>query len=395
MDEQYRSIVNSALSIEEEIISWRRDFHKHPELGFEEKRTSSIVSDALYLMGFEVSDGIGGTGVVARIRGDEAGPVRGLRADMDALPMKEETGLPYASIYDGIMHACCHDGHVAMLLGVAKLLAERKGELKGEVVLIFQPGEEGFAGAKKMLEEGLLEKFPMDFLFGHHIMPVILPHKSITTRKNVFTANSDRFYMEIKGKGGHASIPHLVKDPLPGLGQMIGAINTLVSRNIDPFEEAVISIGQVHAGSTENIIPDSALISGSVRTFTDEVQQRIFRRLGEISEGIGKTNGLDISYEYKFNYPSLINDPDLTEQVLDLGRGFCEEVIEKENPFTGSEDFSFFSREIPSCFIMLGAHGTEGVHHPKMTFDESVLAWGAAWQSYLAIRSGEDDFQKS
>lgn len=389
MNTEALSFLQSALSIEDKIISWRRDFHKHPELAFEEIRTSSIVAEVLDLLGYEVSTGIGVTGVVGRIKGDKPGPARGMRADMDALPMKEETGLPYSSISGGVMHACCHDGHVAMLLGVAELIAERKKDLEGEVILVFQPAEEGFAGAKKMIDEGLLEKYPMDFIFGHHLMPVLLPHKSITTRKNAFTANSDRFYIEIQGKGGHASIPHLVKDPIPALGQMIGAINTLVSRNIDPFEEAVVSIGQVHAGSGENIIPGSASLSGSVRTFTDPVQRLIQRRLEEICHGTADSYGLDTSFEYKCNYRSVINHPLLTQKVLEMGPEFWEVVIEKENPFMGSEDFSFFSREIPSCFIMLGVNGENGVHHPAMIFDESILAWGTAWQTYLAIKSAD------
>ncbi|MBN1334063.1 MAG: amidohydrolase [Synergistales bacterium] len=393
MNEKSRAFLQRALSKEEKIISWRRDFHKHPELGFEENRTSSIIAEALEQMGYEVSGGIGITGVVATLTGEREGPSRALRADMDALPMKEETGLPYASVHHGIMHACCHDGHMAMLLGAAEIIAECRQDLRGKIALVFQPGEEGFAGAKKMLEEGFLEKYPLDFMFGHHIMPVILPHKSLTTRKNAFTANSDRFYIDIQGRGGHASIPHLVKDPIPALGQMIGAINSLVSRNIDPFEEVVVSIGQVHAGSSENIIPDSALVTGSVRTFTDLSQELVHKRLEEICEGIGQAYGLGTSFEYRYNYRSVMNDPDLTGQLIELGLEFCDDVIEREHPFTGSEDFSFFSREIPSCFVMIGAEGTEGVHNPKMTFDESILSWGAAWQAYLAIRSGDEWFK--
>lgn len=388
MNSETRSFLESALSIEDRIISWRRDIHKHPELGFQEERTSSIVAEVLDQLGYEVQTGFGITGVAARIRGDREGPSRGLRADMDALPTQEETGLPYSSVNDGIMHACCHDGHVAMLLGAAEIIMERKNELNGEVVLIFQPGEEGFAGARRMMEDGLFRDFPIDFLFGHHIMPVILPHMSITTRKNVFTANSDRFYIGIKGKGGHASVPHLVRDPIPALGQLIGAVNTLVSRNFDPFEEVVVSIGQVHAGSTENVIPDAASLSGSVRTFTDHAQQLVHKRLGDICRGIGESYDLQISLKYSYNYKSVINDPDVTEKLLELGKTFTEKVIEKETPFMGSEDFSFFSGEVPSCFVMLGVNGTKGVHNPGMTFDESILPWGAAWQAYLALKSG-------
>ncbi len=387
MDAEAKWFLEKGLSLSGKIIDLRREFHRYPELAFQEKRTASRVAEVLDDLGLEVHSGIGGTGVVARLRGDLKGPVRGLRSDMDALPIQEETHLPYASLHDGIMHACAHDGHMAMLLGAAAILKERKEHLMGDVIFIFQPAEEGFGGAKKMIQEGLLKRFPMDFLFGHHLMPLLFPSKSVVLRKGIFTANSDRFFMEIQGMGGHASMPNLLKDPLPALGQMIGGINTIISRHMDPFEHAVISIGKVHAGTSENIIPHRASLSGSVRTFRKEDQEMIRARLEDLCKGLGQTHGVEISCDYQYNYPSLLNNPDVTEKALALGEAFSAKVIEKENPFMGSEDFAFYSRELPSCFIMLGAEGTAGLHHPAMTFDEAVLPWGASWQAYLAFHS--------
>jgi amidohydrolase len=385
------TFTTAAESIRDRIIGWRRDFHAHPELAYQEKRTAGMVAEALGSMGYDVETGIGVTGVVATLKGSSPGPRRGLRADMDALPIVEETGLPFRSQNEGVMHACCHDGHVAMLLGAAGIISEQKEFLKGEIVLIFQPAEEGYAGAQKMIDDGLFKKYPVDFLFGHHIMPVILPHDSITTRKGAFTASSDRFHFHIKGFGGHASMPHLTRDPVPALQSLVGGVNSITSRNTDPFDQAVISIGHIGAGSCYNAIPDSAFMSGSVRTLSEQSQQLIQKRMTQLANGIGEAHEVEISMEYKVNYPTLFNDENLTGKTIELSKFFWGEdkVIEKQNPFMGSEDFAFYSRSVPCCFLMIGAEGEYGVHHPKMTFDESILPKGAAWQAWLALESGE------
>jgi hippurate hydrolase len=385
------AFLKAAENARERIIGWRRDFHSHPELAYQEVRTAGIVANVLDSLGYTVETGIGGTGVVAKIKGVLPGTSRGLRADMDALPIAEETGLPFRSGNEGIMHACCHDGHVAMLLGAAEMIAQHKEQLKGEIVLVFQPAEEGYAGAQKMIDDGLFKKFPVDFLFGHHIMPVILPHNSITTRKGAFTASSDRFHFRIKGYGGHASMPHLTKDPVPALQSLIGGINSITSRNTDPFDQAVISIGHIGAGTCYNVIPDSAFMSGSVRTLSEQSQQLVQKRMTQLAKGISEAHEVEISMEYKVNYPTLFNDATLTGRTLELARTFWgeEKVIEKQDPFMGSEDFAFYSKSVPCCFLMIGVEGEFGVHHPKMTFNESILHKGAAWQAWLALESGE------
>lgn len=386
----------AAGSIRDRIIGWRRDFHSHPELAYQEKRTAGIVAEVLGSMGYDVETGIGVTGVVATLKGSSPGPSRGLRADMDALPIGEETGLPFASRNHGVMHACCHDGHIAMLLGAAWIISEQKRNLKGEIVLIFQPAEEGYAGAQKMIEDGLFQKYPVEFLFGHHVMPVILPPDSITTRKGAFTASSDRFYFNIQASGGHASTPHLARDPVPALQSLIGGINSITSRNVDPFDPAVISIGHAGAGTCYNAIPDTAFVSGSVRTLSGKSQEMIQKRMQNLAKGVGEANEVEIFLDYKINYPTLNNDPGLTESTLGLARIFwgTENALEKENPFMGSEDFAFFSRSVPCCFLMIGTEGKYGVHHPKMTFNETILTKGAAWQAWLAMESGEINFSK-
>ncbi|MGC9373039.1 MAG: M20 metallopeptidase family protein [Thermovirgaceae bacterium] len=378
--------LEKARQIKERIVAWRREIHAYPELAYEEHRTAGLVADVLRRLGLEVAEGIAGTGVAARLRGSNPGPSRGLRADMDALPIQEETGLPFSSKNEGIMHACCHDGHVAMLLGAASILAGMTDRLEGEVIFVFQPAEEGGAGAHAMIESGLLDRFPMNALFGHHIMPLVVPAGTVMTRKGLFTANSDRFDMVVQGHGGHASMPHLTLDPVVSMGALIGAINTITSRNTDPFTAAVVSIGEASAGSSYNAIPDKAVLRGSVRTTDEKTRDLISRRLFEVAEGVGKAHSVEIDCRYRRGYPGLFNDPDLTGRTLELAKRYWGEkgVIEKETPFMGSEDFAFFAKEVPACFFMIGVEGTAGVHHPAMTFDESVLLKGAAWEAFLA-----------
>ena len=280
-----------ALSIRNEIISLRREFHAYPELGFEEFRTSSRIAELLESWGYEVEAGIAKTGVIGRIRGEKDGQTRALRADMDALPIKEETDLEFKSKIDEVMHACGHDAHMAMLLGAGKILSLLKDRICGEIILLFQPAEEGKAGAKRMLEEGLLKKYKIDFLFGHHIWPVFLPYGVFATRKEAITSISDRFTLRIRGKGGHAANPDDAIDPIPILGEVISAIHHIVSRSVSPQVSAVITIGKVIAGTAENIIPKSAELHGTVRATDEKTRDLIVERLRAIAEGIPRAYG--------------------------------------------------------------------------------------------------------
>lgn len=384
-------LMETAKAMEEEIISWRRDFHSHPETAYEETYTSNRVAELLRSFGVDVETGIAKTGVVASIKGNQPGPCRALRCDLDALPIQEETGLPFASKNEGKMHACGHDSHIAMQLAAVKILSNMRDEIKGQVVFVFQPAEEGFAGAKKMIDDGLFEKYPIEFMFGHHIRPMLLPHGTFGTKVGVFSAISDRFYIDVNGKSGHAARPHLTVDPMPVIGEMITAINHIVSRNVNPFETAVVSIGTVHAGTTENIVAESGRITGTVRSFDEKTREKIKERLCQIVEHMPAAYGAEGKIEYKSIYPITMNNEKLANYVLDVAKGFWKEenVARLDNPTSGGNDFSFFAKKVPACMNYIGVNGTGGIHNSKLTFDESILYKGAAWEVFLALQSGE------
>ncbi|RKY32848.1 MAG: amidohydrolase [Candidatus Omnitrophota bacterium] len=368
--------------IKEEIINWRRFFHQYPELGFEEYKTSEKIQSLLKEFGipFEVK---AKTGVVGFLKGKKSDITVGIRADMDALPIQEETGLPFSSKNPGIMHACGHDGHMAAALGVAKILSGLKNKLKGNVKFIFQPCEEKFpGGALKMIEEGSIED--VNYLIGFHFFS-FLPLYHIWIGKGAIMANTDEFKIIIRGKGGHASSPHLTNDPICCASYFITQIQTIISRKIDPFQPAVISVGKIKGGETFNVIPEIVEIEGTVRTLSDGVRMVVKEEMEKTLKNICSNFNCKYELNYRLYCPSLINDVSFSERVKEIS----EKIIEKENiaeyhPILGGEDFAFFSRKIPSCYIFIGIGEECGPNHnSKFTINENILPYATFYLSSL------------
>lgn len=388
----YNTISQLAEKYEDEIIKLRRHFHAHPELSWKEVETTQKIIEILKELGYSIIQvGFGDTesGVVAEIGGAENSTCIALRADIDCLPLKEETGLPFASIND-YMHACGHDAHTAMLLGAAYILADMKNELKGRVRLIFQPAEEhGIkSGALAMIKEGALEN--VNAAVGLHIWAPI-PAGKVAYRKGAIMASADGWYLRIKGKGGHGSSPELSVDPTIAASKIVTALHTIVSREIDPQETAVVSLGGLQTNSNSfNIIPDSVTMNGTVRTFNPEVQDHIEEAIHRIVKGECLASRCEGKLDYKRFLPATINDPDMISMAMDV----AAELIGKENVeecrlVMGSEDFSYFGQHVPSAFFFLGAGNPEkGInfphHHPKFQIDEDVLKTGSALLAGIA-----------
>ncbi|MDF2152517.1 M20 aminoacylase family protein [Vibrio sp. CAU 1672] len=372
---------------QEMFKAWRHDFHQHPELGFEEHRTAQIVADKLAEWGFDaVHTGIAGTGVVGVLHGNTSSPrAIGLRADMDALQMTENNTFRHASCHQGKMHGCGHDGHTAMLLAAAWYLSRHR-EFSGTVHFIFQPAEEGLGGAKVMLDEGLFERFPCQRIYGMHNMPGI-PKGQFWLREGAILASSDRFTIEISGKGGHAAMPHQAVDPLLALSAIINGGQSIISRNTSPFESAVLSFTDVRAGSgTFNVIPDKATMMGCIRTFDEGVRERTITRLKQLVENTALGYGASASVIFHpGNYPATVNHPVATRIATTVAR----EVVGTENvnpdclPLSGSEDFSFMLQAVPGCYLLIG-NGLEGetggvcVHNPNYDFNDDIISAGAS-----------------
>jgi hippurate hydrolase len=380
-------VINRLADLLPEMQGWRRDFHEHPELRFEEQRTAARVAELLKGWGLEVHTGIATTGVVGVLRSGSGGRSIGLRADMDALPMDEATGLPYASRNPGRMHACGHDGHTSMLLGAAKYLAETKN-FDGTVVFIFQPGEEGGAGGRIMVEEGLFKRFPCDTVYGLHNDPT-LPLGEADIRDDVMMAASDRFFVTIKGAGGHASRPHACLDPIVAGAQIVTALQTIVARRVDPLESAVISTTQFHSGTAENVIPDEAKLVGTVRTFTPGVQDLVEAAMRRVVETTAAAHDMTAEFTYRRGYPPTVNHLEqarraarAAETVLGAGR-----VHRDKPPVMGGEDFSFMLLERPGAYIKLGqkdgAKGAAEVHTVQYDFNDDLLPIGASFFAQL------------
>lgn len=382
-------IVELAKQLEPYIIERRRDFHMYPEIKFEEFRTSQIVEEELKKLGYEVVRAAG-TGVIGILRGrSREGKTVALRADMDALPIQEENDVPYKSRVPGKMHACGHDAHTAMLLGAARILAEIKDHLKGTVKLIFQPGEEGGAGAKKIVEEGHLDD--VDAIFGIHVWAQ-LPSGVIATRKGPIMASSDGFIIRIKGKGGHAAYPHLTNDPTNPAIDIYNALQKIVSRNVNPLSPLVITTPVIKASQGYNVIPEVVEIEGTLRTFDMELRNKVMARIEKIVKFYSKAWDCEGTIELlRIPYPPTVNDPKLTEFVMEVAKKLGP-VIEVE-PTMGAEDFAFYLQKVPGVFIFLGIRNEEkGIvhphHHPKFDVDESVLWKGTALYSLLAYNFG-------
>jgi amidohydrolase len=379
-------IVNRVAALHNEIKEWRRDFHAHPELRYDVHRTAGSVAEKLKSFGCdEVVPGIGRTGVVGVIRGREAGKkVIGLRADMDALPLEEETGLPYRSTIAGKMHACGHDGHTAMLLGAAKYLAETRN-FTGTAVVIFQPAEEGGAGALAMVKDGLITRFGISEVYGMHNYPG-LPVGQFAIRPGPMMAAADHLQIEIEGKGGHAARPHLSIDTILVGSQMINALQSIVARNIDPLEAAVVSICMFQAGQTDNVIPQHAQLRGTARSLTPKVREVLQRRIGEVVEGTARMYGASAKITYTNGYPVVVNHDRETAFAADVAREIAgkDKVDIDVAPVMGAEDFAFMLQERPGAFIFVGNGDSAGLHHPAYDFNDETIPVGTSYWVRLA-----------
>jgi amidohydrolase len=379
-------IVNRVAALHNEIKEWRRDFHAHPELRYDVHRTAGSVAEKLKSFGCdEVVPGIGRTGVVGVIRGRMAGKkVIGLRADMDALPLEEETGLPYKSTVPGKMHACGHDGHTAMLLGAAKYLAETRN-FAGTAVVIFQPAEEGGAGALAMVKDGLITRFGIEEVYGMHNYPG-LPVGQFAIRPGPMMAAADHLQIEIEGKGGHAARPHLSIDTILVGSQMVNALQSIVARNIDPLEAAVISICMFQAGQTDNVIPQHAQLRGTARSLTPKVRELLHQRIGEVVEGTARMHGASAKITYTNGYPVVVNHDRETAFAADVAREIAgkDKVDIDVAPVMGAEDFAFMLQERPGAFIFVGNGDSAGLHHPAYDFNDETIAVGTSYWVRLA-----------
>lgn len=368
----------------------RRDFHIHPELGFQEVRTAGIVARELQSLGLEVSSGIAETGVVALIEGPKPGPVALLRFDMDALPIEEETGAEYASQTPGVMHACGHDGHTAIGLTVAKMLHAHQAEISGTVKLVFQPAEEGMGGAERMVTEGVLENPRPDVSLALHLWND-KPMGWIATSPGPMMAASETFSVRITGKGGHGALPHHAVDPIFAAGQIITALQSIVSRNVDPVETAVVSATNVHGGSAHNIIPPYVDLQGTIRTFKPEIREVVLGRFQEIVEGTAQALGCETDIAIEDVTLAVDNDPDVTQQVHAVAqRMFPDAPLITQFQTMGSEDMSFMMDDIPGCYFLIGSANVEkGLdakhHHPKFDFDEAALPRASALMAAAAV----------
>jgi amidohydrolase len=381
--------IDVSADVVDEVVATRRDLHEHPELGFEEDRTSALVADRLLALGYEVHTGIGKTGVVGVLRGTRPGKTIMLRADMDALPLDEENDVPYRSRTPVHMHACGHDGHVAMLLGAARVVAGRRADVAGTVCFLFQPAEEGKGGAKAMIEDGVLERFGIERAYGLHLASS-QPVGQVGFREGLFYASSDSIEITVEGKGGHGAAPHLSVDPVFVASQFVVAVQQVVSRNIDPIEPAVVTIGAFNGGTTHNVIPSRVRLLGTVRAFDAEVRAKMSERIERVLRGVCESAGATYEFTYLWRYPVTSNDVEQTRYA----RALAERVVGAEHvaevpKLMGAEDFSFFAERVPACFFTIGSNGGEDSafphHHARFDIDESALETGVRMMIALAL----------
>ncbi|MFS2136784.1 M20 aminoacylase family protein [Duganella sp. Dugasp56] len=391
-------LVEPIIAFQSEIQQIRRDLHAHPELCYEEKRTSDVVADKLSEWGIPVIRGLGLTGVVGIIKNGSSTRAIGLRADMDALPMQEVNTFTHASRHPGKMHACGHDGHTAMLLGAAKHLAEHRN-FDGTVYLIFQPAEEGGAGARRMIEDGLFEQCPMDAIYGMHNWPGA-PVGTMSVVEGPMMASSNEFYVTVKGKGAHAAQPHKGIDPVMVAVQIAQSWQTIISRQKSPLDTAVLSITQIHAGSATNVIPDEAELVGTVRTFTQPVLDMIEQRMGEIARHTAAAFGAEVDFTFRRNYPPLVNHAAETKFAVEVMKSVvgADNVDDNVEPTMGAEDFAFFLQAKPGCYVFIGngegdhrdgGHGLGPcvLHNGSYDFNDHLLPIGASFWVRLAEQS--------
>ena len=370
-----------------EMTQWRQDIHAHPELAFQEHRTSDLVAAKLAGWGIEVTRGIAGTGLVGTLRQGNSARAIGIRADMDALPMPEANGFSHRSRSENRMHACGHDGHTTMLLGAARYLAETRN-FDGTVHFIFQPAEEAGGGGEVMVNEGLFERFPCDMVFGAH-NDTTIPIGQMTAITGVACANADDFWIRVHGRGGHAARPHCAIDPLVVGAHIVLALQSLVARRVDPLDSAVLSICQFHAGTVGNVIADEAVLNGTVRTFRADTRDAMQQMMGEVVANTARAHGAEAVLRYDRGYPSVINAPDAAECAARAGAKVLGEdrVIRELVPGMGGEDFAYMAQKVPGCFVRIGqadgARGSQPVHTVTYDFNDDILPIGASLWSTL------------
>jgi amidohydrolase len=359
-------------------VNFRRDFHQHPELGFQELRTANVIAEELFHLGFEVKRQIGTTGVLGILKAKSVGPTILLRFDMDALPIQEENAKDYISQQDGVMHACGHDGHMAIGLTIAKILSANLDQINGTIKIIFQPAEEGLGGAQATIDDGVLKNPRPDYCLGLHIWNE-KPLGWIGTNTGAMMAAADTFEIIVNGKGGHGGVPQHAVDPIIAAAQIITAVQTIVSRNISPLENAVISFCSINGGSTFNVIPDLVSLSGTIRTFDPQIRQNLIEKLGKVAKSVGEGLGCKVEFNIHEVTPAVINNPAVALHLQKVVQKLFPSFLFDLNCKTmGSEDFSLFLKDVPGCFYFVGSANSEknlvfGHHHPKFDFDEGVL----------------------
>lgn len=368
-------------AIQADLVAWRRQIHQFPELGFQEQQTARLVQQLLHRWGVEYQAGVAETGIVATIRGEKPGSVLAIRADMDALPIEEENDVPYRSRHDHTMHACGHDGHTAIALGTVKLLQEQRQHLQGTVKVIFQPAEEGPGGALPMIEAGVLRDPDVNAILGLHLWNN-MPLGNLGVKGGASMAQADRFHLNIFGKGGHGAMPQQTVDAIVVGSEIVMALQTIVSRNVDPLKSAVVSVGRFRAGDTFNVIAPHAEIVGTVRCFDPDMAELIPRRLEQIVTGLCQAHGATYQLDYHRGYPPVLSDPGMAQLVANVARHVLgsEAQIVPETTM-GGEDMSYFLQAVPGCYFFLGsANAEKGLnyphHHPRFDFDEAALGIG-------------------
>ena len=378
------AILNSIAGFENDMAKWRRHLHQNPELGRDCYKTAEYIQERLKEFGItEIHTGYASTGIVAIIEGQTSGRTIGLRADMDALPITENTGMPYSSKNEGVMHACGHDGHTTMLLGAARYLSETRN-FSGRVALIFQPDEEATGGAEVMVEEGILEQFEIEEVYALHNIP---GHDVgvMYTRPGPIMAGADSFNVEIRGKGGHAAYPHEVKDPIVAALSIAQAFQTIVSRNNIPSDDLVISITQVHSGTTDNVIPETAFLNGTVRTFDLSVQEMVINRMEKIISGFSISFEVDAKFNYEKGYPPTINHEEKTNFAIEVAKEVCgsDKVLTSVGKEMGAEDFSYMLQKRPGAYLFMGIGEGAGLHNPNYDFNDAAAPVGASFFARL------------
>jgi amidohydrolase len=389
-DAVYAQFLAQAAGMKSEAVAIRRDLHAHPELRFEEVRTAATVAAYLRELGLEVRTGVAETGVVGLLRGGRVGPTVMVRADMDALPIQEENDAEYASRRQGVMHACGHDGHTTIGLMTARLLSSMRDEVPGTVKFVFQPAEETLNGARAMIAAGVLENPRVDAALGLHLWSTS-PLGTVSSRPGPLLAAADSLHVVVRGKGGHAAMPHNGVDPITTSAHVVTAVQSIVSRNVSPLEAGVISFGTIHGGTALNVIPEEVALTGTIRTFKESVRKTMHRRVQEVIEGTAAAFGAAAEVNVTPVCEPTVNDARMTELVMDTARRmFGDEKTVSTEGVMGSEDMSFFLREVPGCFFFIGAARAAGPnfahHNPRFDFDEDVLPLGAALMGAAVLR---------